>query len=605
MGYIKLKKLIVSGPEVADSIIEFGNKLTIIAGPSNTGKTYIYRCLDYVFGAKNEKDKQPLDIQDGYDTIKLVIETDKGNLTLSRVLNSNETIVCSENLLIESGTYVIKESKKNNKTINKLFLSLLGLKLDLKLPSNKDGKPESFTWRTIKKAFFVDEDRADKTESILLPREGQTLYISSLIYFLTDDELDNYKIDDDAPEIKAKKRKAIVDYIISHKSSLETKKAVLENQIKNLGINPIEIESQIEQISNEILSLNDQIERVVSESKQISCELIEINERLNKNQSIYGKFETLKKQYESDISRLSFIVDNESLISDKKKSTKCPYCESFIVPKNSTSFVEASRTELMRVIKNANELDETSVDLKDKIDDDLDLIDTYNDVISKNKSLLNNELLPKRNKLKELLSKLNLYISTNANIMEITKTTGDLEKDIEDYSNAKDEPLLKFKAKEQLFSLICSEVVANSELILNTIGYPNVSSVEFGNTTLDLTVNGKQKLNQGKGFKAFTNSILLLAFRKYIEEHSKHKVGLYFFDSPLKGLHLPEGIDLQENIRKGFFDYLIGLETNDQLIILENTSDSELPELEINEDTKIYKFTKSENGRYGFLLDVK
>ena len=49
MGYMKLKKLTVSGENKSDSIIEFGSKLTIIAGPSETGKSTIYRCLDYIF----------------------------------------------------------------------------------------------------------------------------------------------------------------------------------------------------------------------------------------------------------------------------------------------------------------------------------------------------------------------------------------------------------------------------------------------------------------------------------------------------------------------------------------------------------------------------
>lgn len=40
MGYIKITKLEVSG-EKGTSSIEFGEHLTIIAGPSDTGKSYI------------------------------------------------------------------------------------------------------------------------------------------------------------------------------------------------------------------------------------------------------------------------------------------------------------------------------------------------------------------------------------------------------------------------------------------------------------------------------------------------------------------------------------------------------------------------------------
>ena len=50
MGYIKITKLEVSG-EKGTSSIEFGEHLTIIAGPSDTGKSYIFKCIDYLFGA--------------------------------------------------------------------------------------------------------------------------------------------------------------------------------------------------------------------------------------------------------------------------------------------------------------------------------------------------------------------------------------------------------------------------------------------------------------------------------------------------------------------------------------------------------------------------
>ena len=42
------------------------------------------------------------------------------------------------------------------------------------------------------------------------------------------------------------------------------------------------------------------------------------------------------------------------------------------------------------------------------------------------------------------------------------------------------------------------------------------------------------------------------------------------------------------------------------LIIIENTKYKELPELEVSENIKIYKFSQKENdGRYGFLMDVR
>ena len=605
MGYIKLKKLTVSGESKNDSIIEFGSKLTIIAGPSETGKSTIYRCLDYIFGAKNESKKQPLDITDGYTEIKLELETNNGGLVLNRSLNSNVTNVTSSIKGIESGEYLSQANKTNPKTTNDLFLKLLGLKCNLKLPSNKDGKPASFSWRTLKKAFYVEENRADDTGSILVPSPTEeTLFIAGLVYFLTNDELENY-IQGEDPTIKDAKLKAIVDYITNYKKQLESKKVSLETTLMNLGISKDEVETRIDQLTADILEVNDQIEKIAIESKNTTTLLVEVNERLAKNQNAYKRYEQLKKQYESEIKRLTFIVDNEDLLKGRRATTKCPYCESSIVPKNTTSYIEASQIELRNTITNSNELDDTSSQLKDRIDDDRDLAEDLNDTIKEYNEKLKNELIPKRDELKSLLDKLKTYISTEAILSDINSNNQDLDKDIEEYNKKSDKPLLEFKAKQQLYTLIHSEIVANCRTILEAVGYSSIESIEFEESTLDLIINGKRKNNRSKGYKSFTNSVLLLAFRKYIEDHSENKVGMYFYDSPLKGLSLPEGEGFTADIRKGFFDYLIGLDTSDQMVIIENTKYHELPALTHDENTKIYKFTQLEEGRYGFLADVK
>ena len=103
MGYIKLKELIVSGENVTTSTIEFGSKVTIIAGPSDTGKSCIFRGIDYVLGASNKAENIPLDPVDGYDTITLVLETHKGIIKLTRINKDTVTNVETDIEGIESG----------------------------------------------------------------------------------------------------------------------------------------------------------------------------------------------------------------------------------------------------------------------------------------------------------------------------------------------------------------------------------------------------------------------------------------------------------------------------------------------------------------------
>lgn len=606
MGYIKLKELIVSGENVTTSTIEFGPKLTIIAGPSDTGKSCIFRCIDYVLGASNKAENIPLDPVDGYDTITLVLETHKGIIKLTRINKDTVTNVETNIEGIESGEYVLTPQKKNTKTINDLLLNIIDAPQDLKLPSSEDGKPASFTWRTIKQAFIFDEERADKAKSILLPLHGQPLFIASLIFFMTDNNLAEYKDDKEGQTIKKAKRKAIIGYIKEHKTELLKKKKSFEDKLSALTENGKTIEDKIAELNQQLHETNLIIDGISNESRNLTIEMIEVETRLNKNKSLLSKYDDLQTQYDTDISRLSFIVENESLIKKSVRKTKCPFCDSEVTPHDHTSYIEASQAELVKVINNNNDLQELRLELIDAIEDDEALIIDYQESIHEFKNQLNTNLIPQRNQIISILQSYTEYIQTIGILDYMNSNDDELEKDIQKYENEESNDLIPFKAKEMLFELLKDTIHIYAKDILTAVGYTNINSVEFDEKTMDLIINNKRKINRGKGYKAFTNSILLLAFEKYISEHSARNTHFFIFDSPLKGLDLGESVDDTQNIRKGYFQYLIDLETEDQIIIFENTKYHELPELQVNETTKIYKFTQKENeGRYGFLMDVR
>lgn len=607
MSFIKLLRLDVSGPNDHFTELEFGDKATIIAGPSDSGKTCIFKCIDYVLGAKNDEEHSPFDKDDGYDTIRLLIDTTYGCISLQRKVGSNLTYVSSNNSEIETGDYALDESKKNPKTINKLMLKILGLRDDLSVPKNKEGKPESFTWRSLKRAFFVDESRADQKKSILLPTTNDTPYLAGLIYFLTDNDLQDYLLKDEPKEIREAKKKAIIAYISNHKLELLTKRNELLTKLSNSGQDTDSISKLISDLNQQMLDINTEIEQLTNESKQTSSLLIKLQDKHQKNRILFSNYNSLKTDYQKEIDRLSFIVQHEMMHKNIKNNTKCPYCDHDIISKNNESYIEASRIELRRVITNLNELEETSINLKDTIDDDVDLIEVYTETIDKNKNRLTKDLLPQRQQIAVTLNNYEEYIRLKSAIDQIDDNDQTLSTDLENYKKGKDAPRVLFEAKKLFYEIIGPYIKENGLSILTEMGYSDVNSIDFLETELDLVINNKKKSKRGKGYKAFTNSVLLLLFRKFIEERSAHKIGLFIFDSPLKGLSVPDELDEDtNNIRKGFFNYIINLKSNDQIIIFENTKYLELPQLEKNEDTKIYIFTQKENeGRYGFLNGVK
>ena len=607
MAYLRLIKLSATGPNDKISIIEFGKKATIIAGPSDSGKTSIFKCIDYVLGAKNDEDHAPFDEEDGYTTINLVIETQYGQISLTREQGSNKTFVSCEDPFIENGEYLLKPNKNNPKTINGLMMKVLGLRDDLNIPKNEEGETEAFTWRTLKRAFLVDENRADQVKSILLPSSGDTAYLAGLIYFLKNDDLSNYILKDEPREIKEAKKNAIIAYISSHKQEMQNKRNTLVAKLSASEFKDDSISKIIDELNQQMLDINSQIKKITEETKHTSSKLMRLQTKQQNNTILFSNYNTLKIDYQNEIDRLTFIVNHELSHKNLQNNSKCPYCEHEMVSKNPESYIEASRIELRRVITNLNDLEETSSNLKDAIDDDGDQIKVYEETIDHNNSIVSDVLLPQRQTLADTLKNYEEFISLKSAIDQLDDNDITLSNDLETYSKGKEVPRKPFEAKKLFYELIGEYIKENGVSVLNEMGYSDVNTIDFTENKLDLVINNKKKNKRGKGYKAFTNSVLLLLFRKYVEEKSANKIGLYIFDSPLKGLSVPDEIDDDtNNIRKGFFNYIINLKTEDQIIIFENTKHLELPQLDENEDTLVYNFTQREGtGRYGFLTGVK
>ena len=140
--------------------------------------------------------------------------------------------------------------------------------------------------------------------------------------------------------------------------------------------------------------------------------------------------------------------------------------------------------------------------------------------------------------------------------------------------------------------------------ILRTAHFVGADRVSFDKETVDIEVAGYPKKDeQGKGYSAYFNTVLMLAFHKYLRERrSPHYPGVLVIDSPLKGFDQGRA-EAAESMREGLFTYLTQEAAHQQIIILENTD--KVPGVDRSLMGNLIEFTKNtENGRYGYLKDV-
>lgn len=185
MQSFRIKQLRVSGAGKIDGFIEFADGLNVIQGRSNTGKTWILKCIYYLFSS----DKNPFSPLTGYSDIEGVFVTERyGDITIKRKLNDTQAEVICNNQEVEDGIYDTNYKGKGPLYLNDLWLRIIGLDETIRVPKNSRYARERISWTNIANVFFADEDEIDKSTSLVIKDSTyETALIASLYFLLTGD----------------------------------------------------------------------------------------------------------------------------------------------------------------------------------------------------------------------------------------------------------------------------------------------------------------------------------------------------------------------------------------------------------------------------------
>lgn len=589
-----IERIIVTGSGKTDSIIELSNGVNIIYGPSNTGKTYIVKCIDYMFGSERE----PIDISTGYQYIKIIVRTQCGTITMSRKIGENKIEVSSNDNNVLSGKYATKASRTNyDKTINSVWLSLIGIN-DLHLViSNENYKKRILSWRTFSHMFMLTETKIiSEYSAILSGRDtSNTAVIASLIFLLSGQDFAETKTKD-TKEIKEAKKNAIKAYINKELFRLSERNQELLAQLKE---NPnIDIAVEIEKIMAEISTNEKRINSSIEENQKILAQLYEKNENLSECNVLLNRYDELTTQYDADLKRLNFIVDGEANLN-ASFSTHCPFCDGEVVVKKNQNYIDAAKSDYKKIKLQAKDLESASKELRSE---KLSLEQEIGTLMAKKKSmeeLIEKELKPQVFNLKEKLSAYKDAIECQKEIdilkkLSEQKTADMIENDTDEESE------LKFKVKEHLDYSFINELSNGIKSFLENCNYDNLISVIFDKADMDIVINGKKKSSNGKGYNAYFNSVVAIVLSRYMESKAKYSPDFLVLDSPILSLKENETKKPSETMRNTLFENIVDNQKGIQTIVIEN----EIPEINYK-DANIIHFTKEKNnGRYGFLLDV-
>ena len=562
-----IEKLIVSGDGKEDAIVEFKDGLNIIRGRSNTGKTWILRCLYFLFGS----DEKPFAKITGYTKVTGVFETAMfGRLTISRTLSSAVADVESESRDIEDGKYWTN-NQGNNKYkplhLNELWWKIVGVDEVVRVPKNKFYQREAISWSQAVETFILNEDKVDKSESIIKEDNTSiTKLLATLIFIYTGEYKDGIEeiVSDEVFEaVSTNTKRNLDEQIRENEKEIADLNKTIEKLTKEMNDSEIDYSNKIDEAQ---VYLNE----LVSDSKALGKQLSRYNKNRLKVTFNIERYKELKSQYMADLERLEVIANGSESMGKIQEEHICQFCGgTFNDIKD--DYKDAIKAEVKKLVESIAltqaTIDELSVE-HEKLSNEIDEISKNRDAVQTAIDSIKidiTNLKEEADKFSKIRSKQELkdfLINRNKELKASRQ---------KEASRKQQENVDPYSARKEFKALFEEPFNKKLSSILKDCNYQSNVSVAWDNTNLDLLIGETSKKDEGKGYRAFFNSITsIMMFEHFNSEQSFVKPSFLAIDTPLLGLDEIEDANDKQTLKYGLYNYLINHQETGQIIVLDN-----------------------------------
>lgn len=619
---IRLRQLQVTGDGKVPAIIEFKPGLNIVAFMSQTGKTYILQCINFLMGGKTRPKR--VKESEGYDTLWLEFEDMSGAVyVLMRTVDATDFRLYDVALeKIEAGTAFKKQAKsaRSKSSAATLIGGLSGFGR-VKLKSNRFNKKSNLTFRTMSHFFIVDELMMMDDASPVFSRHvySPTIEKSAFKYLITGtDDSGLEEIEEPSEEEVA----AVIRRDVLQKLSERLVEEINVAKAVTGAVDVAGIEQQLAVTASEI-SETSMIIRKQQDARRSTWTEIQLREsRLIALDELLARFRLLRSHYESDLKRLEFIGEGQHFLF-QLETIACPLCGSSAdEPAEDTrdpssalkvSDVEtAYAREATKIRSHMADLESTvtvltgerveiaaaAVSLREalrSIDDDLSV-----------------NFAPRLVAAKEDLQALvqrrsdSLYVQMLGERLKVLEAERDAIADLPEVDADSPEPDAQVYVDDPATKELCDMM----RVLLERWHYlPNGVPVEFAHNDFDFLIDGQARGDNGKGVRALIHAAFNVALMRYTLSKNLPHTRFVVLDSPLTTYKerdnepRPEHIDeVRGEVQTGFFEDLAKTQSNEQIIILENKE----PPASISGSSHYVKFVGNKSpGRAGFFPVAK
>jgi len=609
-----ISKIHVSGLNCKTAKLEFSKGFNIVSGLSDTGKSYIFACINFMLGGGDPPKDIPESI--GYSDVYLEIKTYSNvTYTLNRSLNGGNfklKEVEIEKFLTQGVVKTLRSqhSSNNEDNISSFLLSLSGFG-DTYVRKDKQNAKRELSFRDIAKLTLIDEERIITEKSPVYSGQytEQTQEQSVLEILLTGKDAKDLEQVEDVKVVTGR-IKGKIELVDSFIKELSQKLIQIEQE------NPIEkqlkLQKRVDELTIVLTDSSLQLEELGVERQRLYNEINAVESKGILQDELSNRFILLKEHYYSDIKRLEFITEGEEFFS-QLTAVKCPLCGGEMDKdhydciieegEKSSSVMNSIGIELDKIkIKSAN-LEKTLLQLDiDKKERELILIG-----LKRQFEIVKIEI---QDKLEPIKSATKKEIDSLIVELSLINEKDILNQQLDNYfvqkSKLEKELTIKPKIGEQtdgikyaVFKDFCNSI----ENILRSWKYPNISSVNFDDSyrTYDILINNKNRKAHGKGIRAITYTSFVKGLMDFCISKNLPHSRTIIIDSPLTTYHGKESkaksVEIAKDMEDAFFNDMSLIDNNRQVIMLDNKDPNDNIKSKIN---YIHFTGDKNNGRQGF-----
>ncbi|KAA9110725.1 AAA family ATPase [Microbacterium rhizomatis] len=608
MGRLTLSHLTFTGTNTIPASVDFSPHVTVIHGPSDTGKSFIVDAIDFVLGAKELKE---IPEREGYSRVLLGLELPTGErVTLARSVEGGGISLYRADIRVEPSTppdetLSAKHSAANTKNVSRFLLDQVGLD-EKQVRKNARNETHMLSFRDLTRLCLIGETEMQAEEAPGLSGNpvNKTKEVSVLKLLLAGEDDSALTAVPSAQEQKRLRgaRQEVVERMLSQ----------LESQLQDVA-EPAELKTQLGKLNRTIDKHSTMIGSLTEQRGQLLRQHNELQSADSAQRSEYSdaaalrqRFTLLQKQYESDLARLEMIAEAGNLLGYFRSGT-CVFCGAEPASQHLNLDCEGDVTSFGLSVdsetrKTQGLLDDLRVTME-SLDVRAEVLrasisSIHRDVLALQKSIgkVDADMAPEKGNLRDLLAKRS-EIEKHLGLYEQVKTFEDMIRRIADETEAE-----VATAVAGLSLTAVREFSAEISKRLAEWDYPSAASVRYDRNELDIIAGDQRRSAHGKGVRAVLHAAFTLALAQYCFDRDLPHPGFVILDSPLVTYRPPDQStetddEPPEGVVRAFYR---DIEDNfdGQVIVMENTD----PLDPLGSDALDIRFTKRVDiGRYGYM----